>query len=64
MTVSLNTSFKIFIGYFFLEALLIVKTHMAGFASLRLNFSLFLPRACGKRKVFSLKDISLATVQL
>ena len=64
MTVSLKTSFNIFIGYFFLEALLIVRTHMARFAYLRLIFSLFLPRACGKRKVFSLKDFSLATMQL
>ena len=64
MTVSLKTFFNIFIGYFFLEALLIVRTQMAGFAYLRPNFSLFVPIACGKRKVFSLKDFSLATMQL
>ena len=64
MTVSLKTSFNIFTGYFFLEALLIVKTPMAGFAYLRPNFSLFLPSACEKRTVFSLKDFSLATMQL
>ena len=64
MTVSLKTSFNILIGYFFLEALLIVSTHMTGFTYLRPNFSLFVPIACGKRKVFSLKDFSLATMQL
>ena len=64
MTVSLKTSFNILMGYFFLEALLIVRTHMARFAYLRPNFSLFVPIACGNRKVFSLKDFSLATMQL
>ena len=56
--------FKILLDGFFLEALLIVRTHMAGFAYLRPNFSLFVPIACGKRKMFSLKDFSLATMQL